>query len=208
MNKEERIRVYRLLGQYYPNARQLRSAETLTAWGLVLEKFTYADVKARVVAYAARNKFFPDIADIVGDLTEQTDGVSTPDSSDRHVVLDEKWVAWCEARKKEIAATGGPCQIRALWDADRAAGKSMMEGLFLWRHFPEDCAGCPRMAVGGECLELFFAERIGTAQEDCLILKNHRGEAHQSELLKRYWRELCWQCPVIDCFWREGMRMI
>lgn len=69
MTVDERQKIYRLLSKFYPNAKQLQDRETLTAWGIVLEDYTYDDVKTAVLRYAAKNKFFPDLADITGDLT-------------------------------------------------------------------------------------------------------------------------------------------
>ena len=69
MTRDERQKIYRLLSQYYPNARQLQSRETLTAYGLVLAKFTYADVKDAVIRHAANCKFFPDVSELVAGLT-------------------------------------------------------------------------------------------------------------------------------------------
>ena len=71
MNKEDRQKIYTLLSKYFPNARQLKDPATLTAWGLVLGKYPYDDVKNAVIEYVARNKFFPDIADITGSLTPE-----------------------------------------------------------------------------------------------------------------------------------------
>ncbi len=68
MNHHERQKVYDLLSQYYPNARQLKDKKTLTAWGLALERFPYDDVKTAVINYAISNKFFPDLADITSTL--------------------------------------------------------------------------------------------------------------------------------------------
>lgn len=69
MTVDERQKIYHLLSKFYPNARQLKDRETLTAWGIVLEDYTYPDVKTAVLRYAAKNKFFPDLADITGSLT-------------------------------------------------------------------------------------------------------------------------------------------
>ena len=68
MDKNERQKIYTLLSKYYPRARQLKDSATLTAWGYVLERYTYEDVKNSVINYAARNKYFPDLADLTGGL--------------------------------------------------------------------------------------------------------------------------------------------
>lgn len=69
MDKSERQKIYTLLSKFFPQAKQLKDRETLTAWGIVLEDYTYDDVKTAVLRYAAKNKFFPDLADITGTLT-------------------------------------------------------------------------------------------------------------------------------------------
>lgn len=70
MTEDERRKIYTLLSKFYPNARQLKDRSTLTAWGLVLEQFPYDAVKSAVLAYAARNKYFPDLSDITSGLPD------------------------------------------------------------------------------------------------------------------------------------------
>lgn len=117
MNENERKKIYTLLSKFYPNARQLRDRATLTAWGYVLEKFTYDDVKSAVLDYASRNKFFPDLADLTGTLTPSTPKESTdirhaPMSATerRDMALIRRWV---EERNKELRAKGLPTMREA-----------------------------------------------------------------------------------------------
>ena len=208
MNREERKKIYLLLSQYYPQAKQLKSSATLTAWGLILENFTYEDVKRKVLSYATRNKFFPDISDITGDLPVIEGPAEEPAYKPAREAWEERWQEHVERLKQQEAASGGPCQIRSLWVPDKEAGENMMEGLFLRRHYPEDCAGCRRMRVSGDCTQQIITTRIDREREQCLILKAHGGEGHQSVVLKRYWRELCPLCSAAKCFWYQGMRMI
>lgn len=91
MDKEEARKIYTLLAQYYPHARQLRDKLTLTAWGYVLERFAYSDVKDAVIGYAAKNKFFPDLSDLTAGLT--------PLPTDR-----ETAAAWEEIRRMRLLA--------------------------------------------------------------------------------------------------------
>lgn len=78
MKLEERQKIYALLARYYPNAKQLKNPAVLTAWGYILERLSYSDVKKAVIAYAARNKFFPDVADITSDLIAEIDRYAPP----------------------------------------------------------------------------------------------------------------------------------
>ena len=69
MDREERQRIYTLLAQFYPKAKPLQSKETLTAWGMVLERYDYEAVKASVLDYAAKSRFFPNLSDLTAGLT-------------------------------------------------------------------------------------------------------------------------------------------
>ncbi|MGM9640539.1 MAG: hypothetical protein ACI3V3_04155 [Faecousia sp.] len=88
MDKNERQKIYTLLSKYYPRARQLKDAATLTAWGYVLEKYTYDDVKNSVINYAASNKYFPDPSDITGGLTPIPN--TSPEPERRDLPMGEK----------------------------------------------------------------------------------------------------------------------
>ena len=72
MTKGDCDKVFTLLRQFYRNARQLSDKTTLLAWELALERFPYDAVKNSVLDYAARNKFFPDLADITAGLPLET----------------------------------------------------------------------------------------------------------------------------------------
>lgn len=208
MNREERQKIYFLLSQFYENSKQLKNPAKRTAWGLVLENYTYEDVKAKVLEYAARNKFFPDISDITADLPvisqPSEDGPTEPSVGP----LPVEWTESVEQYKHRETASGGPCQIRKLWPVDNESGEAMIEGLFWRRHYPEDCVGCRRKQMGGACPAWPILRHIEQEQEACLILRAHRGEAHQKELLSKYWRELCPLCGMDSCFWLKGMHMI
>jgi len=109
MNKDERKKIYTLLSKFYPKAKQLKDRETLTAWGIVLENYIYDDVKTAVLRYAAKNKFFPDLADITGSLTpiQAVEPVAAPDrfrcspmgaAERRHLEEAKAWQAeWHES---------------------------------------------------------------------------------------------------------------
>ena len=206
MDKEERRKVYRLLHQYYPRARQLQSPETLTAWGFVLENYTYEDVKNKILKYVATNKYFPDISDITGDLRPIEDIPEEPEMAASKSVFFGKWVEYLNDAKREELASGGPCQMRKLWERDRNAGENMMEGMFLRRHYPESCTGCRRMALGGGCSQAVITRRIDREREHCLIIRVHANEGKQADILKKYWRELCPLCSAPHCFWFETMK--
>lgn len=70
MTKDETGKLFTLLKQFYQSKNI--TAEMRLAWELVLEPYSYADVKAAAVAYVRKNKFFPDIADLTAGLSENT----------------------------------------------------------------------------------------------------------------------------------------
>lgn len=68
MQKSEVESLFKFLARFYPNAKQLHSNPVQVAWVLALEPYAYEDAKAAAIAYARKNKFFPDVADITGGL--------------------------------------------------------------------------------------------------------------------------------------------
>jgi hypothetical protein len=82
MQKSDVESLFNLLEQFYPNAKQLCSKPVQAAWVLALEPYAYEDAKAAAIAYARKNKFFPDVADITGGLSPiepEKQETTTPD---------------------------------------------------------------------------------------------------------------------------------
>lgn len=119
MNRTEREKIYRLLSNFYPNAKQLQSRETLTAYGLALERYSYEDVKRAVVNYATHNKFFPDLSDLL-------EGVPSGSTA-------EYW---------EDLAFSKPWHLCRVLVAGRETGGTF--GDMLARYAPAACEDCPR----------------------------------------------------------------
>lgn len=102
MNHHERQKIYDLLSQYFPNAKQLRDKKTLTAWGFALERFPYDDVKTAVINYAISNKFFPDLADVTAGLVPaNATPVAAPAHLDKNAIFQARWVRLYRQRLKE-----------------------------------------------------------------------------------------------------------
>lgn len=68
MTGEAVSRILSLLSDYFPNRKI--TPDLQRAWQLALKPYDYKDVKAQVVRYVRRNKFFPDVADITAALPE------------------------------------------------------------------------------------------------------------------------------------------
>lgn len=120
MNKDEREKIYRLLASFYPKAKQLQNRETLTAYGLVLERYKYEDVKRAVVNYASCNKFFPSLSDLL-------EGVPSNGTMDY-------WASH--------ASIGKPWHLCHVLVAGRETGGTF--GDMLARYAPAACVDCPR----------------------------------------------------------------
>ena len=69
MNCFEVNKLFKLLEQFYPKAKQVTSKELRQAWALALEPYAYEDVKAAAILYVTKNKYFPDLADLTGGIT-------------------------------------------------------------------------------------------------------------------------------------------
>lgn len=68
MDKAEAIKIFELLQQFYPQAAALKDKKKRYAWRLALEPYAFDDVKAAVLAYAAKGKYFPDLSDLTAGL--------------------------------------------------------------------------------------------------------------------------------------------
>ena len=68
MTGEAVSRILSLLSAYFPNRKI--TPDLQRAWQLALKPYDYKDVKAQVVRYVRRSKFFPDVADITAALPE------------------------------------------------------------------------------------------------------------------------------------------
>lgn len=88
MDRKETIQLLKLLEQFYPNRFTKMDTPAIEAfagaWTLAFEPYDYEDVKAAAVEYVRHNKFFPDVADITGELVKCEDknrnaGVSEAD---------------------------------------------------------------------------------------------------------------------------------
>lgn len=69
MTRDEARSVFLELRKFYPNAKQLKSASILEAYGKVLMRYDFSAVMAQVEIYTASSKYFPNLSDLVGTLT-------------------------------------------------------------------------------------------------------------------------------------------
>lgn len=69
MNKNETRKLFALLKEFWPN-KQL-SEKLCSAWELALQPYDYSAVRAAAAAYAGKNKYFPDVADLTAGLAVQ-----------------------------------------------------------------------------------------------------------------------------------------
>lgn len=71
MDKPETVKIFDLLQQFYPQAAALKDKKKRYAWRLALEPYAFEDVKAAVLSYARKGKFFPDLSDITSGLLQE-----------------------------------------------------------------------------------------------------------------------------------------
>lgn len=182
MTKDERRKIYHLLSQFYPNAKQLKDNVFLTAFALALERFSYDDVKKSVVDYAIGNKFFPDVSDILGHLTPLVAEAQGTAPTDSYIECAEK--IWAKQ-------TWEMCHV--LRDHGHEGG---FAGVLLRRHVPEGCKACPRRRRPQGCANY---DKITAEQRSCPILNLHKGEGRQADVLDKYASAVCPTCAA-PCF--------
>ena len=64
MTKKETTKLFRLMQNLYPNALKFTEEESMLAWQLVLEPFSYEDIRSAAISFARENKFPPDPGDL------------------------------------------------------------------------------------------------------------------------------------------------
>lgn len=69
MNRVEVNRLFALMHEFWPHAKVTKNR--MEAWALGLEPYSYDDARDAVVAYARKNKFFPDLADVTAKLPQR-----------------------------------------------------------------------------------------------------------------------------------------
>lgn len=70
MKKPDYEKIVALMETYWPNRKF--DTKLRRAWWLALEPFKYDEVRDAIVKYARANKFFPDVADITGNLRDNS----------------------------------------------------------------------------------------------------------------------------------------
>ena len=80
MLKDEFEKIWTLYRTLFPaSTARLNSVNTRKVWEAALEPYRMEDVASASIHWARKNKFFPDIADITGDLRP----IEVPDSTPR-----------------------------------------------------------------------------------------------------------------------------
>lgn len=75
MTKDEVEKLFLLLKQFYPKKKH--DANFKLAWVMALKPYDYEDVKEAALEHARKNRFFPDISEIVALLKKPEDDPQT-----------------------------------------------------------------------------------------------------------------------------------
>ena len=70
MDQSEFGRIWTLFGELFPASPKLKSKNTRMVWEIGLAPYDLDSVTQAVMAYARKNKFFPDLADITAPLPD------------------------------------------------------------------------------------------------------------------------------------------
>ena len=107
MDRKDIGRLFNLMRKLYPNARRFSDDETMLAWHLVLEPFSYDEIKAAAVDYARANPHPPDPNELCGRYVVNEPVPEIPDSDDAVEQLRTRWYE----RVKQRRALGLPATI-------------------------------------------------------------------------------------------------
>ena len=81
MDREDMKGIFKLLKAFFPTAKQLQNREMWAAWLEELAPYEAPDVEQAVRQYARKNKFFPDLADLIVLLPQREDPVKNHDNA-------------------------------------------------------------------------------------------------------------------------------
>lgn len=90
MDAKEFGKVWTLMGELFPPSPKLKSKNSKLVWEIGLSPYDLQAVTNALMAYARKNKFFPDLADITGNLPEPEAAVTegaAPGPGDISLVL-------------------------------------------------------------------------------------------------------------------------
>lgn len=143
MTGEEVRKVFSLMEQYWPNAKPVREPLRRKAWGTVLERYGFEEVRGRVFDLAATSKYCPDLSEFTEGLAQEGparltggQGATKPMPRNAHrpaTPFDREQQAELVSLR---ATAGGPCPILA-----KAAGTI---GETFARSGSGPCGGCGR----------------------------------------------------------------
>lgn len=99
MDKRETTKLFRFLGQIYPNAQEFSQETAMLAWQLVLEPYAYEDVKNAVLdwaRYGEKRTFPPRVSELTEKLMPQTPPKKFVSAAARPLSVGERWQQYIE----------------------------------------------------------------------------------------------------------------
>ena len=116
MNNGEFEKIWRLLVSLWPGAAAKKSKVDKAVWLKGLEPYAMTDVSDRIMTYAQHNKFFPDLADITGNLLRKQ-------FKPRDIEMAEKLYARMKSKTPQSEVVARPAsepeiQERMVYDFD------------------------------------------------------------------------------------------
>lgn len=101
MDKRETTKLFRFLGQIYPNAPEFSQETAMLAWQLVLEPYAYEDVKAAALDWARsgeKRTFPPRVSELTEKLTPPTPPKERVNAAARPLIVGEQVQQYIEER--------------------------------------------------------------------------------------------------------------
>lgn len=156
MNINERKSLYRLISQFWPNAKLLKDATMRTAWGKVLVNFPADAVKKRILELAATSKYPPDLAELTAGLApaalthkQQILGATAPLPAGAHLAPTQQELEQTRKLQEDLEKMGGVCPVLHKASSEGERGSC---GEIFRRHIPQDCPpDCRVLAYWGSC---------------------------------------------------------
>ena len=71
MERNDVNKLFTMLNAFYPHATNVDNEKIRKAWSLALKNYTYKEIKAATLCYAAKEKFFPQLSELLAYLPTQ-----------------------------------------------------------------------------------------------------------------------------------------
>ena len=127
MTRDDVTKLFRLLGELYPNRDIRRDGVQTAIWAEVLKPWTYPQVRDAVIRRARENEYFPNPSEIAKYLPQEPWEAPMPEQArDNGAKASPDLLEWWADRKRALREAGLPTAADAMRRGMRMADHMML----------------------------------------------------------------------------------